>query len=993
MKRVAALLITLALIAGMVGCPAAPVQVELNVSSTPGGSVTGPGEGTYTYGAGTVVDLVAEAEQGYRFVNWTGDVDTVANVNAASTSIRVEGDYTITANFIAEYNLTISSTEGGQVTAPGEGAFTYPAGTVVTLLAVVGECYEFVNWTGDPVVNLDSATTSIMMDASKSVTANFALARYNLMVDSTAGGSVSTPGEGTFSYDCGTVVDLAVQSAEGHRFTGWTGDVGRVADVNAASTTIIVGGQCHITANFEEIDAGTPFAGGSGTAGDPYQIANWVHLRNVRDYLDGHYIIIRDLHSTTAGYTDLASPTANQGAGWQPIGYFVTDHYHVSTVDPADPFTGSLDGQGYEIRDLSICRSYEDYVGLFGCVGYGGLVKNIGVVNTEVSGANHVGGLVGYNQGTVSDSYVTGSVAGHNAAGLAGGNQGTISNCYSTSSVTGEVVGGLVAGNWDGTVSNSYYNYDEVVINGRHMITIGALFDEDFKQWLANDKSLSIDERLSNQDGYYLISSVNDFKELLAFGQDDSLKFRLEEDLDLTNEPNLYIPYLAGEFSGNDHRLANLSLDFDSVSQVGLFGYVARCGKITQTDVRNASIRTNGNGIGGLVGSCFGSVSNSCYSGSVTGVGQVGGLVGGLNGAITDSYYSGSVMGYHTVGGLVGLCFGTVSNSYYSYDEVHINGEHIITVGALPAPDFEQWLAQDKHLDVNERLSQEYGHYVINDVDDFKELLAFGQDSALRFRLKSDLDLDNVPNFYIPYLAGEFDGAGHTVANLSFAFDSVGQVGLFGLLHYGASVTDLNLERVNLTGSMNIGGLVGDNGGTVSRSYSTGTVTGGDFAGGLVGVNRGSINESYSCCSVSGRWTIGGLIGAIHGGTANDSYSTAIVSGDGRVGGLVGELWQGSVSKCYSMGSVAGDSDVGGLLGINIYGTVDNPFWDTQASGQYASDGGTGKTTVEMKSIATFSGAGWNIVAVADPGIRNTSHIWNIVEGQTYPFLSWEPVS
>jgi len=46
-----------------------------------------------------------------------------------------------------------------------------------------------------------------------------------------------------------------------------------------------------------------------------------------------------------------------------------------------------------------------------------------------------------------------------------------------------------------------------------------------------------------------------------------------------------------------------------------------------------------------------------------------------------------------------------------------------------------------------------------------------------------------------------------------------------------------------------------------------------------------------------------------------------------------------------------------------------------------------------MKNIATFSGAGWNVVTVADPSTRNTSYTWNIVDGQTYPFLSWQPVS
>jgi hypothetical protein len=75
-------------------------------------------------------------------------------------------------------------------------------------------------------------------------------------------------------------------------------------------------------------------------------------------------------------------------------------------------------------------------------------------------------------------------------------------------------------------------------------------------------------------------------------------------------------------------------------------------------------------------------------------------------------------------------------------------------------------------------------------------------------------------------------------------------------------------------------------------------------------------------------------------------------------------------------------------VGWNDDGGVDNSFWDTETSGQATSDGGTGKTTAEMQDIATFSGVGWNITAVANPSTRNLSCIWNIVDDETYPFLS-----
>ena len=81
---------------------APPVEYELTISSTTGGSVTTPGEGTSSYGEGTPVGLVATASEGYDFVNWTGDVGNVANANAAATIITMNDDYSITANFEEE---------------------------------------------------------------------------------------------------------------------------------------------------------------------------------------------------------------------------------------------------------------------------------------------------------------------------------------------------------------------------------------------------------------------------------------------------------------------------------------------------------------------------------------------------------------------------------------------------------------------------------------------------------------------------------------------------------------------------------------------------------------------------------------------------------------------------------------------------------------------------------------------------------------------------
>ncbi len=235
-----------------------PGKVALTTSSTAGGSVTTPGEGAFIYYVGKVVSLVASPASGYRFVNWTGNVGTIANVNAASTTITMNGDYSITANFMAVYDLTISSTAGGSVTTPGAGTFTYDGGTVVNLVATANGGYYFINWTGDvgTITNVNAPTTTVTMNDNYSITANFEQippGKVALTTSSTAGGSVTTPGEGTFAFDEGTVVRLVAEADEGYPFLNWTGDVATIADVNAAITTITMNNNYTITANFVEI--------------------------------------------------------------------------------------------------------------------------------------------------------------------------------------------------------------------------------------------------------------------------------------------------------------------------------------------------------------------------------------------------------------------------------------------------------------------------------------------------------------------------------------------------------------------------------------------------------------------------------------------------------------------------------------------------------------------------------------------------------------------
>lgn len=193
-----------------------------------------------------------------------------------------------------------------------------------------------------------------------------------------------------------------------------------------------------------------PYAGGSGTAGNPYQIADWTHLNDTRKNLDANFTLVNDLDETTAGYDNVANLTANGGDGFLPIGNLT------------HRFNGTFDGAGYAISGLHIYRSSENRVGLFGVID--GTVTNVSLDVVNVIGNDTVGGLVGQNfragpnGGTINDSSATGNVIGtETVGGLVGHNNGTVTESFATEdNVTGNKnVGGLVGHN-DGTVTESF---------------------------------------------------------------------------------------------------------------------------------------------------------------------------------------------------------------------------------------------------------------------------------------------------------------------------------------------------------------------------------------------------------------------------------------------------------------------------------------------------------------------------------------------------------
>lgn len=182
MKRLGTFVIAAALIAATISCTVevetdipSPVQHRLAISSTPGGSVTTPGEGIFEYEEGAVAIITATPASGHRFDRWTGDVTAVFHVNMATTTVTMTRDCSIVASFVAQCGLTADSTEGGEVIIPGEGTFTYDAGTTVDLVAEAEEGYKFLHWTGDTdtVLDVTASSTKITVGDDCAITANF----------------------------------------------------------------------------------------------------------------------------------------------------------------------------------------------------------------------------------------------------------------------------------------------------------------------------------------------------------------------------------------------------------------------------------------------------------------------------------------------------------------------------------------------------------------------------------------------------------------------------------------------------------------------------------------------------------------------------------------------------------------------------------------------------------------------------------------------------
>ncbi len=352
-------------------------------------------------------------------------------------------------------------------------------------------------------------------------------------------------------------------------------------------------------------------------------------------------------------------------------------------------FTGTFNGLGNRVSNLDI-TSRDHYVGLFGQIGAGGVVENIGLSGGTVVGANafsFIGDLVGMNEGTISDSYATGPVVtllGY-AGGLVGWNLGAINDSYAEGAVSGGLSGGLTGFN-RGTITGSHATGQVSCTNctgqigglvGMNEGTISASYAEGAVSGAGNVGGLVGFNTATGRiiDASYATGAVSSGGGPgtrvggLVGANDGTISGAYAEGA-VTDKANG--SYVGGLVGYNDHGTISdshasgnvtggASIVFivitDQAAVGGLVGENAGSGTITNSYATGTVTAGEYAHVGGLVGNNFGTVSNSYATGSVSGQfrAYVGGLVGENKGTIRDSKASGAVTGsVGQVGSLVG---------------------------------------------------------------------------------------------------------------------------------------------------------------------------------------------------------------------------------------------------------------------------------------------------------------------------------------------------
>lgn len=719
------------------------------------------------------------------------------------------------------------------------------------------------------------------------------------------------------------------------------------------------------------------FAGGDGSAENPYRITKLEHLSNMRNYPDKHYVLMKDLDfNDESDYMDTANKSAwTSGEGWAPVG------------TSGEAFTGSFDARFHSISNLMINRT-AGYQGLFGYIGSGAEVKNGGLKNVSITGRSYTGslagynngvienwgaqgsvrsdgsgviftgGLVGYNYGVIEKSYFSGDVStNHNVCGgLAGVNRGEISNCYATGSVSaGQIAGGLVGSDADGE-GETEYSYAAGSVSGED---IGGLVGDN--RAMSNKYTNSYYDKntagTASDNNKGIPRTTSEMKTRSTYSGWDFVKI-----WGIKPGINSGYPYLRF----NEKVILGFSFE----------GLEPAVNGVIDEEAKTISLTVPyGTDVTGLVPTIL-------YAGETVSPasGEANDFTGPVTYTVTAS--DGSTQDYTvTVTIKEAGNIATVTSDYFAVSAAGTETEEIINIPeGMKKTEFLAKLAKgqegqswddaglsDPVVNGNRLVvTSEDGTFTVTYTLSVQPEFAGGdgsEESPYRitklehlsnirryldkhFVLVSDLDFGSDGDYqhllnktiwttgagWSPIggpetanrFTGDFNGNGKTIKGLMIdrpASNTNNYQGLFGYADKQARIYNGRLTDVNVSGAYYVGALAGYCYGEIDSFGVEGRVYGANETGGLVGTCFGSIRNSYSAAAVQGGGPdIGGLVGFFHADSRErvieNCYTTGNVNGVYRVGGLMGYILKGTIRVCYTEGNVTGNDDVGGLAGL-----------------------------------------------------------------------------
>lgn len=634
------------------------------------------------------------------------------------------------------------------------------------------------------------------------------------------------------------------------------------------------------------------------------------------------------------------------------------------------PFTGTFDGKGHIISGLVKENSTEP-VGLFGVIGSGAEVSNVGVVNCIFSSTDVAGGIAGINEGTITDSYIY-NISPGNGALIAASGTGKTDNCFvlNNTDKSAEIAYKLNRSSqtWGCKIGDDKL---PTAINEANRVYFGKTYHNHDKNTLyCNDCCDFILTKPTEESGWYLISEPGNlawFARLINGGIDaedhTNAKAKLTEDLDFSaytgynwtpigTEDNPF----SGIFDGNSHTISGLKSS--GADHAGLFGYAdgASISKLIVNGCdfsgnKSAAVMCGSVGTNGVTFNFCGSYDNTLTETSTAGfVGASAGKVtldrcytadrdkfsdgnnrvsvsyaisgNAADDAMTEAQFKSGELTYALNNGLdKAVWFQTINTQAYpqfSGDTVYKTSPCVSYTNDSAKTNKPHVIGDDDKCKVcGERgipKKNSNGQYELSSKLHmlwFAKNFSSGEDSAV---LMDNIDMKDAEWTPIgtadkPF-SGNFDGNGHTISGLNYSGE---YAGLFGYMNNG-TISNIKLADSSFANGTASGGICAvNNGGTIENCAVDNVAVSGGTAGGICGQNSGTITNCFFFGNVSSDGKYGGICGS-NSGTIKSTVSL-------YAGAAVGENANGDIENCFYNSDIAGKQKFGS--GLETTGLTD----------------------------------------------------------------------